>query len=192
MSIFVVAMYGQSMATSFGAKAGVNFTSVANAQVSNLTFTPGMKTDFHLGAVANFHFGYRSEGSPVGTGLFGLQTELLYSRQGFTWKDETVRFDYLTLPVMAKYYATRQINIEAGPYIGYLINVAPDATLIDGTHISFANLKGGIDAGIAVGAGYEALSGFIVGARYMLGLTEMTKNLPWRNSGFALSVGWLF
>lgn len=184
--------YGQGVKTSFGAKAGVNFATIANAQVGEVLFTPGFRTDFHLGAVANLHFGYRSEGLPVGTGLFGLQAELLYSRQGFTLKDEAVHLDYLALPVMAKYYVTTQINLEAGPYIGYLLNASPGTALLNGAQVSLSGLKGGIDAGVAVGAGYEALSGLTVGARYMLGLTGMTKNLPWRNGGIALSVGWLF
>lgn len=197
-ALFCISSYGQGKAmkpkklkTSFGVKAGVNLSTINNSQQS-LDFSSGMKADFHVGALVNLHFGYRNEGSPVGTGWFGIQPELLYSRQGFTLDGESVNFDYLTIPVMAKVYFTKALNIEVGPYFSYLLSVSPNSMVIDGAQIATSDLKGGMDAGLAVGVGYETKFGLTVGARYNIGMSEMAKNLQWKNNVIAISVGWLF
>jgi hypothetical protein len=174
----------------FGLKAGANISSISNG--TEIDFSPGMKTDFHFGAVANFHFGARNEGSPVGTGYFGLQPELLYSRQGFVVDGETVGLDYLTVPIMAKYYVTKSLSIEAGPYFSYLFGASPNTAVIEGTQIAISDLKGGMDAGLGVGAGYELKNGLNFGARYYLGLSDVANNLAWKNNVIAVSIGWLF
>ena len=180
----------QSYTLKFGAKAGINLANISNG--SDINFSPGMKIDFHAGAVANFHFGRRNEGSPAGTGMFGLQPEILYSRQGFTFDGDAHNLDYLMVPVMLKLYVADGINIEAGPYFGYLFGVSPNSTVIDGAQIAFSDLKGGKDVGLGIGAGYEMKQGLIIGARYSLGLSDMANNLAWKNNVIALSVGWLF
>ncbi|GHT28795.1 hypothetical protein AGMMS49574_03820 [Bacteroidia bacterium] len=190
--VFFITANGQKMETSFGVKAGINFATLANTQTEGVAFSPGLKTDAIVGVVCNFHFGHRNEGAPLGTGLFGIQTELLYSRQGFTSKGETVNIDYFTLPILGKLYLTKEINVEAGPYIGYLLNVSPHEIMISGAQINLSTLKGELDAGLSIGAGYEMLSGLFIGARYNWGLTEMSANLPWRNSLTTISVGWMF
>lgn len=176
---------------SIGIKAGLNLANINNGQ-SGLDFSPGMKADFHAGAFLNLHFGYRNEGSPVGTGLFGLQPEVLYSRQGFIINDNAVNFDYITVPIMVKLYVTPDFNIEVGPYIGYLLSVSPNNTVISNAQISLSDLQGGMDAGISAGVGYEFKMGLTVGARYNYGLSDMAGNLAWKNNVIAVSVGWKF
>jgi hypothetical protein len=180
-----------TLKTSFGVKAGANLATIANQQ-ENISFSPGMKADFHLGITANFHFGYRDEGAPVGTGWFGIQPELLYSRQGFAVDGEAVSFDYLTVPVMAKLYVTEGFNIEAGPYLAYLLSLSPSSTVIEGVQISLDALKGGMDMGVAFGMGYETKMGLTLGARYALGLSGMDANLLWKNNVISISAGWMF
>ena len=181
----------KNFALKFGLKAGVNLANISNGE-TNINFTPGMKADFHLGAVANLHLGYKNEGSPVGTGMFGLQPELLYSRQGFVVDKEAYSLNYLTLPVMIKCYVADGINIEAGPYISYLFGVSPNTTVIDNAQIKLSDIKGGLDAGVSIGVGYEMKMGLTAGARYMLGLSDMANNLAWKNNVITVSVGWLF
>jgi hypothetical protein len=196
LSAMYLASYAQGrleepLKLSFGVKAGVNMSSISNGEAS-IHFTPAMKADFHLGVLANLHFGSRDEGSPVGTGWFGLQPELLYSRQGFAVDGEAIGFDYLTLPVMAKLYVTKDLNIEAGPYFNYLLNTSPSTTVIDDAQISLADLKSKVGIGVGIGAEYETRLGLTVGARYNLGLTDMADNLKWKSNAIAISVGWLF
>lgn len=198
LSMMTVVSYGQGkvvkpqvLKPSFGLKAGVNLSNISNGQ-ANLDFSPSMNTGFHIGAVANLHFGYRNEGSPVGTGLFGLQPELLFSMQGFDVDGEKVNFSYLTLPIMAKLYIVNGFNIEAGPYFGYMLSASPNSTVIDGTQIDISVLKGGFDVGAGVGLGYETKLGLTVGARYNIGFSDVAENIQWKNNVFAISVGWLF
>ncbi|MDR1500459.1 MAG: PorT family protein [Tannerellaceae bacterium] len=181
----------KTVKTTFGVKAGLNLSSISNAG-DDVDFSAGMKGDFMLGVTANFHFGSRDEGSPVGTGMFGLQPELLYSRQGFAYGGEAVNFDYIALPVMAKLYVSKGFNIEAGPRLAYLLGASPSTTVIEGSQIAVGELKGGIDLGVAFGAEYETTLGLTLGARYNLGLSDMADNLIWKNSVISLSLGWLF
>lgn len=196
LSIMSIVAYGQVgkgkvLKSELGLKAGVNMSNISNGQ-SNLDFSPGMNTGFHFGAVANFHFGYRNEGSPVGTGVFGLQPELMFSMQGFSVNGDRVNFSYLTLPVMAKIYITKSVSIEAGPYFSYLLNAAPSTTVIDRAQIDLDGLAGGLDAGAGIGLGYETEFGLTLGARYNMGLSEMANNLRWKNNVMSVSIGYLF
>ncbi|MDR1938377.1 MAG: PorT family protein [Tannerellaceae bacterium] len=198
MSVICLASYAQGrpfvpklMETKFGVKAGANLSTISNG-LENIDFSPAMKAGFHLGVVANLHFGYRDEGAPAGTGWFGLQPELLYSRQGFAVGGEAISFDYLSLPIMAKLYVTENFNIEAGPYFAYLLGVSPNSTVIEGAQINLSVVKGGFDMGVGFGLGYEMKMGLTLGARYALGLSGMDTNLPWKNNVLSISAGWLF
>ena len=179
------------MTFKFGLKAGANLANINNG-MNSLDFSPDMKVDFHAGIVGNLHFGRRNEGSPAGTGLFGLQPELLYSRQGFAFDGESYNMDYITLPIMLKVYVVQGFNIEVGPYISYLLGVSPSSTVIDGAQIKLSDLEGGMDAGIGMGLGFETKAGFTVGARYSLGLSDVADNLAWKNNVISASIGWLF
>ena len=198
LSVLTLSLYAQgrggssqSFKVKYGLKTGINFANISNG-AGNIDFSPGVKSDFLFGAVANIHFGYRNEGSPVGTGVFGLQPELLYSRQGFAFDGSGYSFSYLTLPVMLKFYATKDVNFEIGPYFSSLIGVSPETTVINGTQIALSDLKGGMDAGLGIGAEFEMKSGLTIGARYLFGLSDVSSNLAWKNNVFALTIGWLF
>ncbi|MDR1357299.1 MAG: PorT family protein [Tannerellaceae bacterium] len=177
--------------TTFGVKAGLNLASISNGE-TDINFSPGMKAGVMIGAVANLHFGSRDEGSPVGTGWFGLQPELTYSRQGFAVDGAAVNFDYIALPVMAKLYVTKELNIEAGPRFAYLLGTSPETTVIQGAQIAISDLNGGFDVGIAIGAEYETQLGLTIGARYTYGFSNMADNLMWKNSVISISAGWMF
>ncbi len=177
--------------TSFGVKAGLNLSNISNGQ-SEINLSPGIKADFHAGIFVNFHFGYRNEGSPVGTGYFGLQPEILYSRQGFVADNTTINFDYITVPIMAKIYVAKSFNLEVGPFISYLIAVSPNSAVIGDSQITLSDLKGGMDVGAAIGAGYEFVKGPTIGARFNYGMSDMAGNLAWKNYVIAVSLGWKF
>ena len=181
----------QTMKTKIGIKAGVNLANISD-DPNAVEFTPGMKADFHAGIVLNFHWGLRDELSGKGTGYFGLQPEVLFSRQGFAVDDEAINLNYITLPLLAKFYATKELSLEAGPYIGYLISTSPGNTVIEGAEIKLSDLTGGLDAGVAVGLGYEMKNGLFCNARYNLGLSDVASNLAWKNNVIAFSIGWLF
>ncbi|MFI3261783.1 MAG: porin family protein [Rikenellaceae bacterium] len=176
--------------TQFGVKAGVNLSNINNG--SNIDLSSSMKIGFNVGAVVNLHFGYLNDASDVGTGLFGLQAELLYSSQGFKCDDTNISLNYITLPIMAKFYVSKGFNIEAGPYFSYLISTSPETAVVGSTQVGISDLNGGMDAGVGVGLGYELRSGLNFGARYNLGLSDVANNLLWKNNGIAISIGYLF
>lgn len=197
----------KKLSFNLGIKGGVNLSNISNNQ-ENINFSPEMLPGFNAGLFANIHFGYRNEGSAVGTGWFGLQPEILFSRQGFTLNEESVNIindntyitsivdaitlNYVTLPILLKLYLTKQLNIEAGPYFSYLIGVTPSLTKIDGAEITLSDLVGTKDAGIALGLGYETKVGLTINARFNLGLSDVASNLAWKNQVAAISLGYMF
>jgi hypothetical protein len=172
---------------SAGIKAGLNLSTIANG-MTDIEFLPEMKLDFHAGILVNLNFGYK-ENTP---GFFGLQTELLYSRQGFTQKGNVVTFNYLTVPLLAKLYLYQGFNLEIGPWFGFLLGVDPNSTEINENIIQISGLKGGKDAGVAVGIGHDFNIGLVVGVRYQHGLSDMANNILWTNRNIAVSLGWKF
>jgi len=198
LSVLSLSLHAQGKAVSsksytaqFGVKAGLNVAGISNGS-ADINFSPGMKAGFHIGALANFHFGFRNEGSPAGTGIFGIQPELLFSSQGFSFDGDSYSFNYLTLPIMLKLYVTNEFNLEIGPYFGYLVGVSPDFALIDRANIDLSSFTGGLDTGLGIGAGYQMKSGLTIGARYLLGLSNMSNDYEWKNNVISVSVGWLF
>ena len=145
--------------------------------------------DFHMGALLNIRFGYRTSHS---SGVFGLQPELLYSRQGFKTNDDNCTFSYLTLPIMCKFYVVNGLHIVVGPYFSYLLGVSPESIVVNGPKVVISGLKGGVDAGVCMGAGFDTKMGATFGIRYTLGLSQVANNLNWKNRVLSTSLGWMF
>jgi len=156
-----------------GVKGGLNFASVSGDN------TKGKD------AVTSFNFGVVSE-IPV-SGKFSFQPELMYSGQGYSFNDNTIALNYLNIPLMAKYYLTKGLSVEAGPQAGFLLSAKNEKTDIKKSFNTF-------DLGVNFGLGYKLENGLNFGVRYNLGLTDINnlgnsfgKN---KNSVFQLSVGY--
>src|SRR6478735_3904447 len=92
-----------------GIKGGVNFSSVTNLNGNDRISGFG---GLFLHNSLNKHW--------------CIQPELLYSAQGERSFDENgvknnLNLNYLQLPVMVQYFATRHFYLEAGPQVGYLL-----------------------------------------------------------------------
>ena len=172
---------------SAGVKAGLNLSSISN-EMTDYKFSPKMKTAFHAGIFFNLNLGYQ----PQKPGLLSLQPELLFSRQGFAVNGNAINFDYITLPVMVKLYVYQGLNVEMGPWISFLMAVKPNSQEIDGVEYILSGLKGGKDAGVAFGLGYDLNPGLMMGARYQHGLSDMANNLLWTNRVIQIYAGWKF
>lgn len=172
----------QAQEVSFGVKAGVNFASLSG------DFTDGLKakTSFHIGGVAEVMI----------SDDFSVQPELVYSSQGAKADegDGKLNYDYLNLPILAKYYVAENISIEAGPQIGFLMSAKAD----DGTDdVDVKDETSGIDFGVGFGAGYKMDSGLNFALRYNLGLSntndfEGSDDFNQKNSVIQVSVGFMF
>jgi len=158
----------------FGLKGGMNFTTITGTDYE------GLKTAFHVGLATEIMI----------SDSFSVQPELLYSSQGSRYDDtwegggffeqETVDIDvnYVSLPIMAKFYPAGGFNIEAGPQIGFLLSGDLDWTYNEDGDISSGSedlkdhLKG-IDFGLNLGLGYKFTNGLNFGARYTFDLTDI-------------------
>jgi hypothetical protein len=205
----------------FGAKAGINFSTVKFEGPpivisGNENITEKRDSKFTVG----FNVGGLLE---IGiTDKFSFQPELLFSAQGtklvldkdvirptpeetgvtkFIIKDiieTTIKNNYLNVPLLAKYYATKKIFIIAGPQLGFLlssISESSGSSTITGflagnsqTMVFFENpMK--IDSkvkfevknfksfnfSLGLGGGYFFTENIFAEARYNLGLSNDAK-----------------
>ena len=174
-------------AQEFGAKAGVNFASLNGDEDFD------GRTSFFVGGVVEFEI---SES-------FSIQPELLYSSQGAksSFSEEgfdfesTIKLDYLNIPIMAKYYVTEGLSIEAGPQVGFLLSAKAEVKE-DGESDS-EDIKDelkSVDFGLNFGLGYKLDSGLNFGARYNLGLSNVPDegDFDLKNGVFQIAVGYFF
>ncbi|QNK78417.1 porin family protein [Winogradskyella undariae] len=170
----------------FGAKAGVNFATLGG----DTEDLDGL-TSFHVGGVAEISFSEK----------FSVQPELLYSAQGASFEEsgyeETLKYDYLNLPIMAKYYVAEGFSVEAGPQIGFLLSSKYEMEY-DGESEEVDNDDASsIDFGLNFGLGYKMDNGLNFSARYNLGLSnvydgEDSDDYSVQNNVFQVSVGYFF
>lgn len=182
--------HGAALAIKYGVKAGVNLSNMSN----DMTFDPAfsMGIGFQIGALVNFHWGQRTASSLPGTGLWGLQPELLFSNQVIKSDGGDLKLNYIKVPVMLKVYPLARLSVEVGPEFSYLIFSSPESMKIDGATVKVGDCKG-FNFGAGVGAAYEFNFGLMVGARYSMGFTDLGKNLKWKNnSNIQITAGWLF
>ncbi|MFN5171319.1 MAG: porin family protein [Cyclobacteriaceae bacterium] len=122
----------------------------------------------------------------------GLQPELVFSSMGSRDQDFDVDlpFNYISVPVMLKYYASENINIQAGPQLGFLMSAKID----DGTNsLDIKDEFKGMDFGLAFGLGGD-FGKFNAGARYYLGLSknleDTSGDASWKNNAIQLFIGY--
>ncbi|MGB1042223.1 MAG: porin family protein [Tenacibaculum sp.] len=156
----------------FGIKGGINFSEI-NSESINKT------TGFNLGFISEIPISEK----------FYFQPELLYSDQG----GSSINLNYLNLPLMGKYYLTKEFSIEAGPQVGYLLSAKTNSKNIKSSFNKF-------DFGANLGLGYKFNNGLNFGVRYNLGLTKINdinnaieySKIKSQNQVFQITVGYLF
>lgn len=106
---------------------------------------------------------------------FGIQPEVLFSRQGstFTFNSQNyeANFDYITVPVLFKLYVPLGLNLQIGPQFSFLsvadLKAAAQAAADDPKKITKN------DYVLAVGAGWDLPFGLTIDARYNFGLSDI-------------------
>lgn len=170
-----------------GPKLGMNLSSFNETQSFENVAT---KLGVNVGAVINIRGGQRYLTSAFGTGYFGLQPEIIFSMKGGVIDGEYVNLNYFTLPIMLKFYATENFNLEVGPEFAFMVSV-PDKISNELFTYDLTELRGGKDISLAVGLGYDFDFGLSLNARYNWGFSALANNLPWKNSVIQISLGWL-
>ncbi len=198
--LFVMTHFSYSQGNMrFGMKIGGNYsTIIETAQRSELirksTISP--KTSFHGGLTFEFLFSER----------ISLQVEALYSAKGAKLIDksktadgtEIVRYlNYMSFPVLGKYYATPELSVELGVEISILSGAKDDEAGIERDILKEVSTN---DFGVSGGIAYEFYNGLFIQGRYNLGLLNVKKNsrgqsitnYRHKNGVAQLSIGYIF
>lgn len=170
--LFTGAMSAQQL--NFGAKAGLNFATLSGDGVEDV----GSRTAFHLGLI----------GEIMLTDKFAIQPEVLYSAQGAKEDDVTWKLDYVAVPVMAKYFVTPGLSLEAGPQFAF--NTLSEIEF-EGETMELDEIEG-MDLGLGLGLGYQIMQSAFVQARYVMGLSDIAEDADAKHSVFQISVGYKF
>ena len=172
MLTVLAAVSTNAQSLKFGLKAGANF---ANLEGDGLN--ADNLTSWHAGALLEL-------------GLFqnfALQPEVMYSSQGAKVDDEDLKLDYISVPIVAKFYLiTDRLSIEAGPQFSFLIN--DDG--FDGIVTDYKNEN--FDFAVVGGVGLNITKNFFASGRYVLGLTDTSKDAEVTNRVVQLSLGYKF
>ena len=120
-----------------------------------------------------------------------LQRDIMGSKSEMTDKKSTL--DYLHFPLMAKYYVTKWLALQAGPQIGFLLRAKNDG-------VSYKDQCKKTEFSIPVGASVEIpvtsswKSHVLVDLRYHLGLTKVNDydTDSYCNRGFIMTVGYKY
>lgn len=152
----------------FGVKAGANFAKLDGEGISGDNLT-----SFHVGALLELNVFEN----------FSIQPEVLYSSQGTKIEDEDIKLDYLSVPVLAKFYLiSDKLSLEAGPQFSFLVN--------DDVPETFETKS--FDFAAVGGLGFNFTENIFVQARYVAGLTDTSKDAKVTNQVIQLSVGLKF
>jgi len=189
--LFAIGFTAKAQDIKYGIKAGVNFATLTGDDVPEELES---RTGFHVGAVAEFKL----------TEQFSIQPELIYSQQGtkFDTVEEgvsvksTLKFDYLNLPILAKYYILEGLSLEAGPQIGYRVSakVKLEAPSLGEAEYDTKDTTKAIEFGVAGGVAYDLPMGLFFQARYAAGLSKINDDNDGdiKNGVFSLSAGFKF
>ena len=185
-----------------GAKVGLNLASITGGDVY------GEDSDTKIG----FNQGLFAEISLSDKFIF--QPELLFSTQGNVYKQGsfddlikiTIELDYLNIPLLIKYAVSDKFALEFGPQLGFLLSANTDVEgiLFDNETISVRqDVKDSfksIDLGLNFGISIDVSEKVMIGARYNLGLSNISdeedigieEDINVKNSLFSMFVGYRF
>ena len=169
----------QAQLVKFGIKAGLNY---ANQTGSDITINSG---NYDKEAITSYHAGLVAEIKL--TDGFSFYFELLYSTQGATYKYAATEFKnelgYLSIPVLAKFNLNKTVSLDLGPQASFLLSERNDFDVENAETFEF---------GVAGGLTLNVTKSIFLQGRYVLGLTEASKDADVKNSVVQISAGFKF
>jgi hypothetical protein len=176
---FALSTNVQAQLVKFGVKAGVNY---ANQNGSNITVN---STNYDTEAITSYHAGLIAEVKL--TDGFSIQPELLYSTQGATYKNAFEEFKnevgYLSIPLLAKIHLNKTFSLDLGPQASFLLSERNNFDVNNAETFEFAAVGG---------LGINITKNFFLQGRYVLGLSEASKEAEVKNSALQVSAGFTF
>jgi hypothetical protein len=152
-----------------GVKAGGSAATFVGEAAKNERFNYG----FHAGFFLNF----------IVDRSFSIQPELLYSMKGSKSdpaiiNPTTIYLNYVDIPLAFR-YQRKDLFLEAGPQVGFLISAksSPEDGTLTGTS-TFKDKFNTIDFGGLLGFGFQPQRGLGVSARYNMGFLRVRKDVP--------------
>lgn len=199
----------QDAKAKYGIKGGVNLSTITGREIFDKN---NPRISFHVGGFVEI---------PLSE-VFSLQPELLYSQQGSRFI-QTIEFrgganeapvfldinydlnlNYITVPLLAKYYISERFNFNLGPQIAYLLTAKQKSNFLaqtQGESETQSDIKDGykdLDFSVKIGAEYCFKSEIFLEVSYGLSLVKINEfeniieNNAQRNSVFQLSIGYKF
>jgi len=178
LSLFIInACFAQkSHKLGFGIKAGLNFANVTNTASLNNSSRTGFMAGVFL--------------APSSHGILGYRTELLFSRQGYDYKNNTntgaVNLGYILFSHLFTINITKFVQLQMGAQTAFLISAKADS----GQASQSANPYGKMldyynkfDYGATGGIEIHPVLGLLVGVRYNFFFGDLYK-MPASGSGF--------
>ena len=190
----------------------------AKAQFEPGTFSLQPKVGFELTSISGdgskFKPGFTAglEGQYQINNWFGLSAGVHYAMGGCKIKETDAKFNmnYVNIPVMAKFYVTKGLSLNAGLQLGFLTSAKlSDVQLLGGKDdIDIKEICNKTDFSIPLSIAYEFTNGLSFEARYNVGLTNFYKkdvinviedydgvrvrSEDNKNSAFMITVGYKF
>ena len=152
-----------------GIKAGLNFANVTNASDVNASSQTGFLVGLFL--------------APQSKGVISSRTELVYSRQGYSYETNTntgkVNLDYILLPQLMGINITKFVQLQIGFQMAFLVNAKADSNSTSSTTNPYGKMMdyyNKFDYGFAGGVEVHPIMGLLIGARYNLSLGNLYKD----------------
>ncbi len=183
----ITVMNVQAQGFHLGVKAGANMF-----KVDGQSFDQSFQFGYNAGAFAELNF----------TKQWGIQPELMFNQTNYRTGDHfnsifpggpddlKGKLNYLSIPILLSFRPVKFISLQAGPQFGILMS--GDQNIVSNGQNAFK--KGDFSL---VGGAQLNLAGFKLGARYVIGLTNVndipngtsTNPETWKNQGFQVYAG---
>lgn len=197
--LFLLIIIPGCLFAQFGIKAGLNFANVSKASSINNSSRSGFQ--------AGILFEPRSKK------ILSSRTELIFSRQGYNYKNGTntgnVNLDYIMLPQYMAINITKYFQIQVGGQMAILLNAKVDSSNGGGASSGskILDLYNKFDFGYGGGIEVRPYKGLLVGARVNISLGNLYKDIgnttlsptpsfipkvDVKNNVFQIFAGWKF
>ena len=193
VALTMVSTIVHSQEVRFGFKAGANYAFLGgDSEDGNLSLNLGARVDMHIGGLVEIPLSEK----------FALQPEVLYSSEGADYsilfgQSYELKLNYIRVPILAKYYITEGLSVEAGPSFGVLLSAKRDGyTYEEGEDSDEKNNFKSFDAAVAIGASYRLPMGIFFSLRFNAGLMDINDRAGYdhkdQSNVFQISTGYTF
>lgn len=124
---------------------------------------------------------------------FFVRTELSYSVRGYqvpataTSNKGTVRYNYLSIPLLAGYQPIKNFSIMAGPELGYMLSAKSKDDVNNLDIMGFVHNRFSIDAN--AGIAWSLTPELVLDAHFLVGLTSLYRVAYADENGVSTSAG---